>query len=192
MLQQFSRRGWESSQEWVTAVQAGDDTQVPYHRRWQYHGIIDSDQQVHARAIFPRDEEEFSFTKVEFEMMRSCPSRDLMVWTRSCSMWPEMCDLSGMMRTRLKHSQQCQVQRSVVRRIWWLTVSNAEDKSRRMRHWMTQSLWGVLSHWLKSKSKSCFVKDTVGGRMVVDCTFKCFREELKKRYKSIVSDVSWV
>ena len=27
--------------------------------------------------FFPRDEEEFSFIKVEFEVMRSCPSRDV-------------------------------------------------------------------------------------------------------------------
>ena len=30
--------------------------------------------QVPARAIFSRDEEEFTFTKVELEVMRSCPS----------------------------------------------------------------------------------------------------------------------
>ena len=29
-----------------------------------------------ASAVCPRDEEEFRFTQVEFEVMSSCPSRD--------------------------------------------------------------------------------------------------------------------
>ena len=37
----------------------------------QYHDILDSDLQVHARAVFHQDEEEFSFTEVEFEVTHS-------------------------------------------------------------------------------------------------------------------------
>ena len=29
------------------------------------------------RAVLPQDEEEFSFSKVEFEVMSSCPSKDV-------------------------------------------------------------------------------------------------------------------
>ena len=43
-------------------------------RCWQ---ILDSDWQANARAVFHRDEGEFSFTKVKFEVMHSCPSGDV-------------------------------------------------------------------------------------------------------------------
>ena len=54
-----------------------DYAQVP--RRWWrwYHDTFDSDWQVRVRAVFPQDEEEFTFSKVEFEVMRSCPSEDV-------------------------------------------------------------------------------------------------------------------
>ena len=67
---EFSCRGWESSQEWLTVVQVGDDTQVSHCCRRQYHDILNSDWQVHASAVYPYDEEEFSFTDAEFEVMR--------------------------------------------------------------------------------------------------------------------------
>ena len=36
--------------------------------------VLDSDRQVHARAVFPRDEEEFSCMRVELKVVHSCPS----------------------------------------------------------------------------------------------------------------------
>ena len=93
----------------------------------------------------------------------------------------------------------------VERRIWWLTVSNTEDKSRRMRadDWdeavaaPSDLLWGGSSQWsdspeawLISLEEIVFFK--IVGRLVVDCAFQGFREKWKKRYRSVVSDVSWV
>ena len=58
------------------AGQSEDYVQVP-HRWWRrFHDILNSDWHVHVRPVFSRDEEEFRFTKAEFEVMSSCPSRD--------------------------------------------------------------------------------------------------------------------
>lgn len=38
---------------------------------------VDESNTVHVRAVFPRDEEEFTSTKVEFERMSSCPNADV-------------------------------------------------------------------------------------------------------------------
>ena len=46
--------------------------------------FVDSDWQVYVRAVFPWDEEEFSFIRVEFEVMCSCPSSDFCQTFRDC------------------------------------------------------------------------------------------------------------
>ena len=71
------RRGQicHSSDVWGAGQSVVEDyAQVPFRRRRRSRDILDSGWQVHLRAVFPRDEEAFSFIKVEFEVMRSCPS----------------------------------------------------------------------------------------------------------------------
>ena len=50
---------------------SGHSSEVPHSRRRRYCDVLNSDSQVHARVVFPWDEEEFSFTKVECEVMHS-------------------------------------------------------------------------------------------------------------------------
>ena len=115
------------------------------------------------------------------------PFPESRVWPRSRSMWPERWDLSGMMWTRLEQSQQCQVQpewrggfggwlfqtRKISRGEWGLT------SWMRLTHHEEGYLSGVTSPeaWLIRVKEVIFWK---GG------------EECMKRYRSVVSYVSWV
>ena len=63
---------------------ADDHVLVP--RSWwrRYCYVLDGDWQVHERAVFPWDEEEFSFMKVELEVMR---------WDACQTLWESHCNM---------------------------------------------------------------------------------------------------
>ena len=71
--QRFSCRGWGC---WGCRIICRHGLEV-HCTRWRRHcDVLDSGWQVHVRTVYPQDEEEFSFMKVELEVMRSCPSGD--------------------------------------------------------------------------------------------------------------------
>ena len=53
---------------------AEDYAHIPCSQWRQYPDILNSDWQVHAKAVFPRDEEDFSYTNVELEVEAAVPA----------------------------------------------------------------------------------------------------------------------